>query len=65
MTEQNKETKKECDTHVNSSTTELEKPTMEKYGWYSSTSYEEESGWLFDGGEDAYFKALEKWEKLQ
>jgi hypothetical protein len=44
--EQNKELSKEkqCDIHVVSNSTELEKPTMEKYGWQSSNSFEEESG---------------------
>jgi len=45
--------------------TDLEKPTMEKYGWQSSNSFEEESGWMFEGGEDAYYEALEKWEQLK
>lgn len=38
------------------------KPTMEKYGWYSATSFEEESGWMFEGGEEAYYIALKYWE---
>jgi len=46
-------------------TSKLEKPTEEKYGWYSSTSFEEESGWLYQGGEDAYYEALKKWEAVQ
>ena len=41
---------------------ENKKPTMEKYGWQSSNSFEEESGWMFEDGEDAYYEALEKWE---
>jgi len=44
---------------------EGEKPNMEKYGWQSSNSFEEESGWMFEGGEDAYYKALKKWESQQ
>jgi hypothetical protein len=45
-----------------SNSTVLEKPTMEKYGWNSSTSFEEESGWMYEGGEDAYYEALKIWE---
>jgi len=44
---------------------EGEKPNMEKYGWQSSNSFEEESGWMFEGGEDAYYEALKKWESQQ
>ena len=44
---------------------DLEKPTMQKYGWQSSNSFEEESGWMFEGGEAAYFEALKKWEQLK
>jgi hypothetical protein len=45
-----------------SNSAELEKPTMEKYGWYNSTSFEEEGGWMYEGGEDAYYEALTIWE---
>ena len=48
-----------------SNSTELEKPTMEKYGWNNSTSFEEQSGWMYEGGEDAYYEALKKWEAQQ
>ena len=42
------------------------KPTKEKYGWYSQCGFDDEpSGWLCEGGEEAYFEALEKWEKSQ
>jgi hypothetical protein len=51
--------------HIVSNSTELEKPTMEKYGWNNSTSFEEESGWMYEGGEDAYYEALKKWEAQQ
>ena len=37
---------------------ECGKITKEKYGWESSDSFECESGWSIEGGEDAYFKAL-------
>jgi hypothetical protein len=48
-----------------SNSTVLEKPTMGKYGWYRSTSFEGESGWIFEGGEDAYYEALKIWEAQQ
>jgi hypothetical protein len=48
-----------------SNSTVLEKPTMGKYGWYSSTSFEGESRWIFEGGEDAYYEALKIWEAQQ
>ncbi|MCT3691028.1 hypothetical protein HZQ92_05510 [Elizabethkingia anophelis] len=41
----------------------LEEPTKEKYGWFSSTSYEEESGWMYEGGEDKYQEAFTEWQK--
>jgi len=41
---------------------EIKKPTMEKYGWQNSTSFEEESGWMYEGGEDAYYEALKIYE---
>ena len=50
---------------VVSNSTELEKPTIERYGWNNSTSFEEESGWMYEGGEDAYFEALKKWKAQQ
>ena len=48
-----------------SNSTVLEKPTMEKYGWQNSTSFDEESGWMYEGGEDAYYEALKQWEAQQ
>ena len=42
----------------------MDKPNIEKYGWQSSTSFEEESGWMIEGGEEAYYKALKKWKEL-
>ena len=39
------------------------KPTMEKYGYQNSTSFDEETGWMYEGGEDAYYEALKAWEK--
>ena len=43
-----------------------EKPTMEKYGYHGKCGFEDdESGWMFEGGEDAYYEALKKWEDAQ
>ena len=43
-----------------------EKPTMEKYGYHSKCGFDDdESGWMFEGGEDAYYEALKKWEDAQ
>ncbi|WP_353166399.1 hypothetical protein [Empedobacter brevis] len=38
----------------------LEEPTMEKYGYYSSNHQEEQSGWMYEEGEDKYYEAFEK-----
>ncbi|WP_137906083.1 hypothetical protein [Chryseobacterium sp. 2VB] len=43
----------------------LEEPTQEKYGWYSSCSPEEQSGWMYEEGEAKYYEALEKWNKAK
>ncbi len=41
----------------------MEKPTMEKYGYHYQTGFDDQpSGWMFEGGEDAYYEALKKWE---
>ena len=40
-----------------------EKPTMEQFGWHNQQGFDDdESGWMFEGGEDAYYEALKKWE---
>lgn len=39
-----------------------EEPTMEKYGWYSANSQEEESGWMYEEGEDKYYEALKEFQ---
>ena len=36
-------------------------PTMEQFGWYSASHFEEESGWMYEGGEEAYYEALKKY----
>ena len=39
----------------------MKKPNKEDYGYISSNSFEEQSGWTIEGGEEAYDKALEVW----
>ena len=39
-----------------------EEPKRETYG-YQDGGVEEESGWLIEGGEDAYYEALEAFNK--
>jgi len=42
----------------------MEKPIMENYGYHSQAGFHDEpSGWLLEGGEDAYYEALKKWER--
>ena len=39
----------------------MNKPDISKYGYVSSNSFEEESGWTIEGGEEAYYEALNKY----
>jgi len=49
-----------------SNSTTLEKPTMEKYGWHTQNGFDDEpSGWMYEGGEEAYYEALKEWEAQQ
>lgn len=43
----------------------LEEPTQEKYGWYSASHFEEESGWMCEGGEEAYYEALKEYQEAK
>lgn len=43
----------------------VEKPTMEKYGWYTANSQEEESGWMYEEGEEKYYEALREYEEAE
>lgn len=44
---------------------EREKPLMEKYGYRSQSGLEDlPSGWMFEGGEEAYYEALKEWAAL-
>ena len=40
---------------------EVTMPTMEQFGWYSASHFEEESGWMYEEGEEEYYKALKKY----
>ena len=49
-----------------SNSTALERPTMEKYGWHTQSGFDDQpSGWMFEGGEEAYYEALKEWEAQQ
>lgn len=39
----------------------MEKPIKEDYGFESSNTYDEMSGWAIEGGEEAYYKAYADW----
>lgn len=40
---------------------DLKKPTKEQYGWHAGFD-DEPSGWMFEGGEEAYYDALKQWD---
>jgi len=41
----------------------IKKPEMEDFGYYVRKSYDDlPSGWMFKGGEEEYYKALELYE---
>jgi len=45
---------------------ELDKPKAEKYGWHMQDGFDDlPSGWMYEGGEDAYYKALSIWSNKQ
>lgn len=43
----------------------IDKPTMEKYGYYSANSQEEESGWMYEEGEEKYYETLKEWQEAE
>lgn len=44
----------------------MEKPNKEKYGWHNQDSFDDlPSGWMLEGGEEAYFEALKEWQFMQ
>lgn len=39
-----------------------ERPTADKFGWYSKSGFDDdESGWMIEGDEDAFSEAFTKW----
>ncbi len=43
----------------------MKKPVPEDYGFQSSSAPWEESGWMFEGGEEAFDEAMTKYDKEQ
>lgn len=43
----------------------LEEPRQEKYGWFSATHPEEESGWMYEEGESKYYESIKDWDKAK
>jgi hypothetical protein len=44
----------------------MEKPNKEKYGYVESTGFDSEpSGFVIEGGEEAYDKAMKRWQFMQ
>lgn len=42
---------------------QITKPTKEQYGWVEQSGFDEEpSGWVIEGGEEAYEEALKQYE---
>lgn len=41
----------------------LEKPIKAKYGYVEACRFDEESGWMIEGGEEAYYEALKRYEE--
>jgi hypothetical protein len=36
----------------------MKEPSKEEYGWQGRDGFDGESGWMLEGGEQAYYKAL-------
>lgn len=44
---------------------EPKKPNPKKYGYHEQQGFDDEpSGWMIEGGQDAYYKALREWEEF-
>jgi hypothetical protein len=44
----------------------MEKPNKEKYGYVESTGFDsEQSGFVIEGGEEAYEEAMKRWQFMQ
>ena len=41
-------------------------PTPEQFGYHNCVGFDDEpSGWMYEGGEDAYYQALEDWNSIK
>jgi hypothetical protein len=43
----------------------LNEPRMSDYGWYTSGHPEEDSGWMYEEGEDKYYEALKYYKESE
>ena len=44
----------------------MEKPNKQQYGFSENNTFEgEPSGWIYEGGEDAYYKAMKRWQFME
>jgi hypothetical protein len=41
----------------------MNKPQPKDFGYQESNGFDTESGWMYEGGEEAYSEALEEWNK--
>lgn len=43
-----------------------QKPQPEQFGWHNNSGFDDEpSGWMYEGGEEAYLEALKKYQDLE
>lgn len=42
----------------------MEEPKPEQFGYQEAQGFDGESGWMLEGGEEAYYQALEKWNEV-
>lgn len=43
----------------------VKEPRMSDYGWYASGHPEEDSGWMYEDGEDKYYESLKLFEESE
>lgn len=43
----------------------VKEPRMSDYGWYASGHPEEDSGWMYEEGEDKYYESLKLFEEAE
>ena len=39
----------------------MQNPNKENFGYQVETGFDSETGWMLEGGEDAYYEALDNW----